>query len=440
MRILTNGFPTNIPGSPVHSQGGPANFARLFSDYIGGLPGGHEMVSVFYKDGPVRHKEPVAVHSTPGHTHYCLAIPRGTFRRVTQALVWGDPAELLRTPLSQIGRFIREQNPDVLFLNGYGLFNWMLLHCAKEAGIPVVIQHAGIWTKELRLHGYRYSRAGRRIMEQMEKDSSELSSVEIFLNSWSRDYYRKRVAAGQARRTEIVPLPFDFNSFNQLSASAKRGRFSRFNKSKMHIGVIGRWDAIKNHDAVLAMAQAAKKNGLPWQFHAVVAIPDSEDKAKKRAYTDTVDVIEPLDREGISDFCRSVDLLVMPSLFDVSPTVVLEAMALDTPIAVSPTVGFAPVFAAHGARSWVINPSDADKAVGRISRILGKKIPPALREKIISMHDHARVFDTYLQIFEEAHLRTMPVWQVVKVIFWREVARYFAKPEASSAYASSATL
>lgn len=424
MRILTNGFPTNLPGSATMSQGGPANFAALFARYLAQFHPGHELISVMYENGrTVQGVE--RVHATAGHSQYMLKIPRALFRKVTRSKNRQDvPVFLLEQPLKRLLAFVREQKPDVVFLNGYGLFNWMLLKAADQAGVPVVIQHAGIWTKELRLHRRRYTPAGLRFMEQMEKESSRLASVEVFLNQWSRNYYRNHVAKGEARRIEIVPLPFDFGSFERLSANATRGRFA-FAKNTLHIGVIGRWDKIKNHHAVLALAKKARKRGLAWQFHSVVHIPDTWGNRRiKRDYESIVDVIPPLDRDGISDFCRSVDLLIMPSLFDVSPTVVLEAMALDTPIVVSPTVGFAPTFTACGGRAWVVNPKDTERAMKRIAQVAGKKMPRALREKIIKMHDHREVFETYLQLFADASLRTIPMWEVVKTLFWREFDRY----------------
>lgn len=423
MRILSNAFPTNLPNSEAISQGGPANFAKLFVQYIADTNAPHEWVGVMLEAMPdpsaVRLQ---AVFKTAQRSYHRLRVPKSMINSVTKSQDNTDDAAVLwAKPIARLERFIREQRPDVVFLNGFGILNWMLLKAARGAGVPVVTQHAGIWTKELRLHRARYSEHGRRMMEGMERESSELSSVEVFLNWWSRDYYRTHVAFGPLRTSEVVPLPFNFYSFEKLSAGEKPVRFG-FDRKKRHIGIIARWDEIKNHAAVLAMAKAASQKKLPWQFHAVVDIP-AQYADEKAAYERYVDVVAPLDRAGISEFCRSVDLLMLPSLFDVSPTVVLEAIALDTPIVISSTVGFVRDFVSSDAAAWIIDPADTAAAVQSIAKIMGKEMPAELKERILKKHDHRAVFAEYLQLFEEAHLRELPLLEVIKLLWWQEWAR-----------------
>lgn len=426
MRIFSNAFPTNLPDSETISQGGPANFERLFLQHIEASNLPHEWVGVMLEGV---HSDSVRIQKVctlPQRTYYRLYVPKSLIGAVVRAKsTKTDPSRLWQKPIARIERLMRAQKPDVVFLNGFGILNWMLLRAAKNVGIPVVIQHAGIWTKELNIHKDRYTEFGRRLMENMEKESSELASIEVFLNGWSRDYYRAHVATGSPRKTEVVPLPFDFASFKELSAYTDKCSSYNFDRAKRHIGIIARWDTIKNHDAVLAMAKEARRKGLPWQFHSIVEIPDTEEyRVKKAEYQKYVDVLPPADRSGISDFCRSVDLLLLPSVFDVSPTVVLEAVALGTPIAISPTVGHVRNFMLYGGSAWVIDPTDTRAAVQNIDAIMGKPVPSELQEKILGLHDHAKVFDTYLRLFAEAPLRDLPMRDVVKRLFWQELARY----------------
>ena len=439
MHIFSNGFPTNLPDSEHISQGGPANFERLFFQYMEEAGLSHRWTGVILEGVISNSVRLEHACETPQANYYRLCVPKQLLRAVLKAKnSTADPARLWSKPIARLERIMREQKPDVVFLNGYGVLNWMLLRAAKNAGIPVVVQHAGIWTKELRLHKDRYSEHGRRLLEDMEKESSQLASVEVFLNGWSRDYYRDNVAPGTSRKTEVIPLPFNFASFEKLSTNDQAAQFS-FEKNKLHIGVIARWDSIKNHPAVLAIAKEARRQKLPWQFHSIVDIPDTEEyRSDKTAYKRYVDVIAPVDRAGVSNFCRSVDLLLLPSLFDVSPTVVLEAVALNTPIVISPTVGHARNFIAYGGGPWVIGPEDTKHAVRSIAAVLGKGMPAQLKEKILEAHDHRKVFAGYLQLFAEARLREMPMSEVVRKLFWQELSRvlpWFAAPaeEASAA-------
>ena len=316
----------------------------------------------------------------------------------------------------------------MFFLIVLGIFNWMLLKAAESTGTPVVTQHAGIWHKELDLHKERYSEAGLALLKQMEKDATRLSAVEIFLNHWSRDYYWKHVIRGKPRNTEVIPLPFDFSIFEQLSNGNSLTSLHQLSKKMFHIGVIGRWDKIKNHPAVLGLAKAAYEKRLPWNFHAVVHIPhDKANKKLKAEYETYIHVLPPMDRGNIARFCRAADLIVMPSLFDVSPTVVLEAIALNTPIVISPNVGYVHDFVAHGAARWVIDFSNPEKAVKNILKIANKKIPSALKKHLREAHRHDKVFTTYLEIFSEARLRKLPMAEVLRKLFSEEVGKYIPK-------------
>ncbi len=425
MRILTNGFPTNLPDSETISQGGPANFARLFINHIIESHLEHRWVGVVMERAPSNVASIKEIFSSSFRCYFRLRVPAPALQRILKAKKGTESAVVLKAPIQRLVELIEQEKPDVVFLNGFGLLNWMLLKAAERTGTPVVIQHAGIWHKELGLHKQLYSEQGRKLMEEMEREATRIAAVEIFLNGWSRDYYRSVVAPGDVRRTEIIPLPFDFTTFRQLSETIRTSQFE-FDATVVHIGVIARWDEIKNHTAILEMAKEAEKRKLPWKFHAVVEIPDTKkhDKAS-REYRQYIDVIKPLDRAGISDFCRSVDLLILPSLFDVSPTVVLEAIALETPIAISPTVGYVEDFMACDAASWVVNPSNAAMAVDALQNITGKKMPLRLRERLLEIHDHRMVFSKYLEIFSGANVRGLPMGEVIKVLWRQEISRFF---------------
>lgn len=400
MRIFTNGFPTNLPDSENVSQGGPANFARLFVNYIAESKQAHEWIGVMMEGVESDKVSIKQVFSSPQRSYYRLYTPRSLLRAITRARSKNTKAELiLKRPIDRVVRLLREQKPDVVFLNGFGLLNWILLKAAAKEGIPSVIQHAGIWTKELNIHKDLYTVCGRELMEQMEQDSTKLVAAEIFLNKWSMDYYRQNVVPGFEEKGVIVPLPFDFGSFKLLRGSGQADSFN-LNKGELNIGVIARWDHIKNHAFVLAMAKKALKSKLPWKFNTIVEIPKKY-KKEKEEYQKYVNVIAPVDRVGISNFCHSMDMLFLPSLFDVSPTVVLEAIASDTPILISSTIGYYHDFLDNNSSDWVMDTKDTKHTLDKILKLVGKKMPDALKKEIISKHDYRKVFSAYLEIFEK---------------------------------------
>jgi glycosyltransferase involved in cell wall biosynthesis len=399
MIILSNGFPTNMPDSENVSQGGPANFAKLFCSYIE-KRSKDRWIGVMFQATHLKEPALEKIFKFIRRDYYKLYLPKRQLTRITQASTMQDPAKILKKSIELLTNLIRQKKPDVIFLNGFGIFNWALLKAAEKTKVPVVIQHAGIWTKELDIHKSTYTKFGRKIMEEMEQDSSRLTDAEVFLNKWSKDYYRKNIAKRSNKNTYIIPLPFNFSVFKNLSVNENDSQFY-FDVNKFHIGVIARWDEIKNHKLILSLAKEIKKLKLPWQVHVITSIPDlSKYQKMQNEYEKYIDVIMPTNRSGISDFCSSVDLLIQPSLFDVSPTVVLEATASNTPIAISRNVGYAGDFKKYQAKDWIFD-DKASKMVGQIKKILRKPMPAAIKKHLRYAHDHERIFAYYLKLFSE---------------------------------------
>lgn len=397
IRILSNAFLANMPGADHVPQGGPANFARLFANYLVSNTN-HEWIGLI--DGnPGSSLECHKKYSFRQRNYYDLNIPEETSKKITHATEYSDPAEILDEAIKRVTDLIHKEKIDVIFLNGFYIHNWIMLRAGQKTSIPVVIQHAGIWTKELRLYAERFSKHGRLIMEKMEQDASEKSTHQIFLNEWSKTYFDSNVCSLNADKTSVIPLPFDFVSF--IKTSAENVNLFDFDKKRTHFGIIARWDKIKNHSAILDLATETKKQSLPWDFHSVVDIPQkNDDKIDAKQYSEVVNVVPPLDRSGICQFCNAVDILILPSIFDVSPTVVLEAFSTNTPIIISPNIGFAHEFKAHGGQDWVVDFSDKTNAVQRIKNLVGRKMPSALIKSIKKNHQSEKVFEQYIEVFK----------------------------------------
>lgn len=398
MLILSNGFPTNMPNSEVVSQGGPANFARLFYNDIS-FCSKNSWIGVMFKKSNFSSPRFKKIHAFPGRTYYQMYLPKNELKNITRAKPGTNPNKILKQTIDRMADFMKKANPDVVFLNGFGVFNWILLKAARQSSIPVVIQHAGILTKEVNLHKELFSLTGKKIMEEMEKDSTNLTQVEIFLNTWSKNYYFQNVAKRRDEHSYIIPLPFNFSSFKQQVNENSRSISFKLDQKKFNIGVIARWDKIKNHSAILALAKEISKQNLSWQIHVVTKIPDQD--TRKKEYEKYISVIPELDRVGILNFCRSMDLLIQPSVFDVSPTVVLEATASDTPIAISSTVGYVDDFISNESKDWVIDWDKAKEAVKKISKIKGRRMPHALRKYLMYHHDHGRTIKAYIDLFSK---------------------------------------
>lgn len=308
-----------------------------------------------------------------------------------------DPRVWFAPQIASLRRLIRRTRPEVLFLNGFSVFAWQLLEAAKLEGLPIVIQHAGISQVEFEQYKHLYTHAARMSVLRMERDIVDAATKQVFLNEFSREAFRTRVAPVPDAQAVIIPLPYQEIFSRQHPAS--RTKKSGSDKTTV-IGCVARWDRIKNHNAILRVAEEAKRQGLNWSFRSVTKIPDTQIQLRfKNAYRKAIEVVAPMTPADLMDFYRSIDLLVLPSHFDVSPTVVMEAALMGKPTLISPNVGWISEYLQNGLTEWVIDYEEAERVVKRIGRLLRKPSPTNFRESIRIRHKPEKVFKAYLRLF-----------------------------------------
>lgn len=405
MKILTNEYLCNVPDFKKPAKGGPANFSRLFFNYLKKDRADHEWIGVVLRELD-KNSEKMRIRKMPDrqnhHFAYKFSLPFDLVKKVLQAKKISAPEKIFHKPVVYLSEFIKKISPDVVFLNGFSIGNWVILKAAKLAGIPIIVQHAGIWTIELNAYKHLYSKAGLKIMELMYKDSSLLTNAEIFLNSFCKKIFQKNVLKKTTKIkkiTKIIPLPVDFSFFKKYKNTNSS---FKFDKKNFNIGVIARWDRIKNHEAVADLAALISAQNLPWKIHSITKIPRSKKNAQlKKKYRQHVDVIDHVSKEGVADFIHNIDLLILPSKFETTGAVVLEAIASGKPAAISSSVGLADDYLKNGGKKWIINFNDADEAISQISRIKGYALPKKLTQQLISKHNHNKIFKQYLSLLKK---------------------------------------
>lgn len=400
MKILTNEYSCNTPNFQEPAKGGPANFARLFFNFLNHKDKGLKWCGLIIKNSDKTSKNilsKVIKDSRKNRFIYELSLPISLSEKVLRAKKISDPKIILKDPIKKLSSIIKKIAPEIVFLNGFSLTNWLLLVAAKENNIKVVIQHAGIWTKEIDIYQDLFSASGAKIMKQMERDSSVLSDKEIFLNTFSQKIFNQKVLQDKRsanNKSVIIPLPVDFSFFNKQNKSKKE---FNFDKTKFNIGVVARWDRIKNLEAVVTISKAIKAKKLPWGINSVTNIPLSRKNISlKTAYRKNINIISFLNKEEIKDFCLQNDLIIIPSHFDVSPTVLLEAIACKTPVAISANVGFVDDYLKYGASDWVIDFNKPQIAITQLEKIKCKKLPAKITNELINKHNLLKVFEKYL--------------------------------------------
>lgn len=391
MIILSNEYPSNIPGAGRAPQGGPARFARDLSSRL--IADGHTWVGIQRlgaKSGPPKRH---FVGASRRRRFWQVTVSYQAYRTITNAKKASAPDKLLRKEIDVAKSVIQDERPDLLFLNGFALHAWILLRAAYEEGVPVVMQHAGIWKKEIQIYRDYFSPAGRRMMYEMERNITDWGSHEIFLNDFSRRIYESLVQRVPKSRRSIIPLPMPI----QMCKTAKP-----LSKSKVkRIGIVARWDRIKNHPAFLAVAREADKQNMSWEFHSVTRIPESDKMLElKNEYRKRIVVHGLMKTKKLARFYQGMDLMLLPSKFDVSPHVVLEAACQGTGTIISPNVGWVDAYKKTGNSVWIGDFEKPKEVVKKIQRLMGKKQNQKFFSYVNKEHAPERVHTAYLNLFK----------------------------------------
>ncbi|MHB1330352.1 MAG: glycosyltransferase family 4 protein [Minisyncoccota bacterium] len=399
VKILYNGSHTNKNTKDLVPQGGPSRFARTFRNYFLKNKDFYLCPILFtHEDG----SEPYLKRSGVGENVFNeLVFDRDIIRSTyKKSFTRSSLVEYLKPFISKLSIFIEKENPDIVFLNGFSLTNWILLYVAHKHSIPVVIQHAGIWKKEIWRSRNAFSPSTRKILYDFERDTVRWCKHHIFLNNFSKkvfvDLYKNTWIKN--KKSSIIPLPIDL----------PEKRFVRkdvVHKTPDHlmIGGVARWDSIKNHSAILRLASS---KSLPefWQIHVVTRIPYMSDFAKK--YVKYVEVHPPVQPKDLEKFYEKMDIIFLPSNFDVSPTVVAESILAGTPVIISDQVGWQDEFVRCGLSDHIVPTRiSGKKLINVINKVMLKRKVSnwkyALLQKFIRRnHKPSLVMNKYQQVFK----------------------------------------
>lgn len=402
--IITNDYHANLPekNKKIVPQGGPARFAQLLELEVAQKKNSIRMVSlVFTHEKTAAHPKIRKISGKQHHLYYEL-IYNGEKLGVSYR---GDYSKkeyvhFLDSMINQVMIIMQESGADGVLLNGFSLSNWIMLEAASRLGIPAHIQHAGIWKKEIRLARSSFSPAIRRIFSSFEKDTVRKTKTQIFLNHFSRQQFLKlhRIAKNHSliSKMKIIPLPVEQQPVKKFRAHLK---------SSVVIGMVARWDAIKNHAAFRRLAQYASRKQLPFEFRCVTKAPPSGVSQFFESYKKLVSIIPPMNPAELVHFYKSCDVLIVPSRFDVSPTVVIEALTQGIPVIVSRNTGWVDVYKKFNLDAMIVSPWSSGERLAHTVQDLQKHYSlyrtryEQLRTYLLAEHKPSRVFAQYFDLF-----------------------------------------
>ncbi|MDQ7814265.1 MAG: glycosyltransferase family 4 protein [Patescibacteria group bacterium] len=395
VRIVSNEYIHNLPGQKKSAHGGTAIFAKHFSRYV--TEQGHTWIGIIHRNTKGR-RTYIKKHPVSGrYGFFDFFFPTKRFSQVTRSKKALEPRKIFKAEIMRLQAFFREMKPDVVFLNGFSAPAWTILIAAHEEGIPVVIQHAGIMQVEMEIHKRVNPPVARKFYLEMERDIVRFATRQIFLNEYSKGIFCTKVAEVPQGQAEIIPLPYGQEMLEKFRQKKKKKA-----DDAIRIGNVARWDLIKDYGAYLKIAKAAHTDDLPWEFHSVMIIPDTKFKRRLKAqYRKHIQVHHPMGRDDLAGFYAEMDMLILPSRFDVSPTVVMEAALAGKGTLISPHVGWVSEYRSCGMRDWIIDFDDPKKVVERMKRLLRRNNLKVFRTYLIKRHSPTKVFAAYLKVFKQ---------------------------------------
>lgn len=174
-----------------------------------------------------------------------------------------------------------------------------------------------------------------------------------------------------AERAALMPNGVDLALFGRRSREEAR-RALGLSPAASLVLFVGQVAAVKNP---LALAEAAAALGdvrPPVEFHVAGDGPEAGallELAARLGAGDRVAVHGLRPHSEIPDWLAAADLLVLPSLSEGRPNVVLEAMAAGRPV-VATRVGGVPELVVDGETGLLAGPGDAEGLSGAIRRLL----------------------------------------------------------------------
>ncbi len=389
MHILANDSSSNIPGTKNVAWGGPARFSSQLTASL--KKTGHRYTGVIVER--IQGDEPKisTISNDPYKSFVLLEYPSKIHLAVIQAKKEQNPRVLMAPIIDGYKQVIREKKPDIVFLNGFGHLIWALLIAAHEEGVPIVQKHAGLLHKELDIYSELYTPVAMKILKSMEKDIARYATKQVFLNTYSEAVFQKTIATSPKKQRLVISLPTPFTSQRRTKKPSKI----------ISIGMVARWDRIKNHAAVLALAEEIAKLKLPIEINVVTHIPETKNLLEMKArYRELVHIHEPMSTAKILAFFKRMDLAILPSYFDVSPTVVLEAASQGVGTIISPTVGWVNHYKTTNNSEWIDTFTNPKLLIKKILRLSGKSLTPKLIREFKRNHNPETVFKQYIKLFK----------------------------------------
>jgi glycosyltransferase involved in cell wall biosynthesis len=392
MNILLNVQYSLFEASTKKNYTGPLHFSSMLINDIKASP--HSFTGLVFKK--------VAPHDKP---YFKSEVVRQGRNKWLILSIWIPTVKIItsrrkmdaetRTVIDKIKKSIAQVRPDVFYLNGFSALAFLVMRATHELDVPTVATHHGIWLKEYMALRRDLIKSPIKYRKELEKDIVRHSRKNIFLSKLSLREFEKHLIKVPKKQLEFIKIPYNPVFVNKSYPKPNPNR-------KLGIIMVGRWDAVKNHESYLEVAKLAHKRKLPWTFYSVCNIGEYSHYDKIRDdYRKYIKVLPTMSAPELKKMYQKCNVNIIPSHFDVYPGVVTESILQNRPSLISKNVGWVDEFRKHGIGHWITDFSKPAEAIAKIKRVSREQVPRSLYDEVLRVNDPAYVFKKYYELFEE---------------------------------------
>jgi glycosyltransferase involved in cell wall biosynthesis len=276
---------------------------------------------------------------------------------------------------------IKQEKPDLILINGTYYMPWCLLQASKANNIPVVLHYHGVLTKETA----DWKEVPRKIFRQMEECFDDKKLFYLFPSNLTKEVVEKEVFGHRVSKFSILPNPVSLRFFEAHSKSRHR-----------NIGIISRWQKVKNTGFWEKLADYNQKNGDKFKINIVT------DLKKGNKHRDKLDGLvrfrRPMSNGRLAKFYEDMDVIVSPSHFETYGNVANEAIATGTPALISKNMGVSEVFKNLGLDRWIIDFNSVKNVYEKINKAIKQKVDTETRNKMKELYSSGAVYGKMFSI------------------------------------------
>ncbi len=299
-------------------------------------------------------------------------------------------------PFGQIWRYLKKGNFSLVETHGYkaNFIAWGITRFYKIPWIAVT-------------HGWTNENIKVRLYHRLDRWLLKYADLVVTVSPQLQQ--EMHLLRGEKKRTEMVLNAVDPDYIRYAEKEQEIANKYRKNNDTLLLGVVGRLSPEKGHRILFAACK-----GLLQEHNAVlIVVGDGPERLSLEKLRSELGLEQHIffagQQRAIGDYYKEIDLLVIPSLSEGLPFVMLEAMALCTPV-LATDVGAISKVIKEGENGWIVEAGNEKTLRQKLTSIIterdnlqlmGERAQQSLTPQFMIERQQAEMASLYLQIISE---------------------------------------